>query len=69
MLRHLSKEIAECREHAAYCARKAQGARADEMREDFLRLEKNWLQLARSYEFAQALLEDDHNVVSIRRRG
>ena len=30
-----------------------------EAREDFLKLEQSWLQLARSYEFTQQLMLDD----------
>ena len=50
-----TKEIEECRAHAAHCARQANDAACPEIREDFLRLEQNWLQLARSYERAQDL--------------
>lgn len=55
MAYQLAKEIEECRAHAAHCARKAQTALEPDVRDDFLRLEQNWLQLARSYEFAQQL--------------
>ena len=64
MTGHLAKAIQECREHAAHCARKAKTALERDVREDFVRLEQSWLQLARSYEFAQAVMEDpkrDHN--------
>lgn len=54
----LTKAIDECREHAAYCARKAKSVFEQDAREDFLRLEQSWLQLARSYEFAQAVMKD-----------
>lgn len=56
MTAYLAKEIKECREHAAHCARKAMSASAEDVREDFLRLERSWLQLARSYEFAQEIM-------------
>jgi hypothetical protein len=52
------KEIEECRAHAAHCARQASEAACPAIREDFLRLEQNWLQLARSYERAQDLVRD-----------
>lgn len=52
----LIKEIEECLRHAAHCADEARLARQAEAREDFLRLEKSWRQLARSYEFAHELL-------------
>ena len=49
----ISKEIEECRAHAAHCARQAKSTACPDIREDFRRLEQNWLQLARSYEVAQ----------------
>ncbi|HEX4043393.1 MAG TPA: hypothetical protein VHY10_16970 [Xanthobacteraceae bacterium] len=58
MTGHLAKAIDDCRKHAAHCARKANAALDREAREDFLRLEQSWLQLARSYEVAQVLMED-----------
>lgn len=51
----LSKEIEECRAHAAHCARQAKNAACPDIREDFLRLEQNWRQLARSYEVARRI--------------
>jgi hypothetical protein len=57
MLRKLSDEVRECYAHADECAHKAQDAFTAEMREDFLRLQKSWLALARSYEFAEQLLD------------
>jgi hypothetical protein len=52
----LTKEIEECLTHAAHCASRAKNAATSDMREDFLRLEQNWLQLARSYEVAQQIV-------------
>jgi hypothetical protein len=51
----VSKEIEECRAHAAHCARQAKSAACPDIREDFRRLEQHWLQLARSYELAQQI--------------
>jgi hypothetical protein len=51
----LSKEIEECHAHAAHCARQAKSAARPDIREDFRRLEQNWLQLARSYEVARQI--------------
>jgi hypothetical protein len=51
----LSKEIEECRAHAAHCARQAKSTACPDIREDFRRLEQNWLQLARSYEVARRI--------------
>jgi hypothetical protein len=42
----LTKEIEDCQAHAAHCARQAKNAGCPNIREDFLRLEQNWLQLA-----------------------
>ncbi len=58
MTGHLDKAIDECREHAAHCARKAETALEQGVRDDFLRLAQSWLQLARSYEFAQTVVKD-----------
>ncbi|MGB7037021.1 MAG: hypothetical protein WBD71_16025 [Xanthobacteraceae bacterium] len=58
MMADPAKPIAECRAHAADCARKAESMREQKSREDFLRLEQSWLRLARSYEFAQAAMKD-----------
>ena len=52
----LTKEIEDCQAHAAHCAREAKNAGCPNIREDFLRLEQNWLQLARSYEIAQQIV-------------
>jgi hypothetical protein len=64
----LSKEIQDCREHAAHCARKADLAVSDEAREDFLRLQRSWLDLAHSYEFAEQLLTYSNEVRQRRAR-
>jgi len=52
MLNNLSEQIRECLNHAEDCARKA-GACPDDspFKQDFLNLEKRWLDLARSYGF------------------
>jgi hypothetical protein len=57
----LTKEIEDCQAHAAHCARQAKGATCPNIREDFLRLEQNWLQLARSYETAQQIVTTGMN--------
>ncbi|MGB7078194.1 MAG: hypothetical protein WBD53_13480 [Xanthobacteraceae bacterium] len=54
----IAKSVEEGREHAATCARKAESVLEQETREDFPRLEQGWLQLVRSYEFAQAAMKD-----------
>ena len=57
MLRKLSEEIRECYAHAEECARKAKEVTVEELRNDFLRRQQSWLALARSYEFAERLLD------------
>jgi hypothetical protein len=47
------------RPRRALCASKARNVISAEAREDFLKLEQSWLQLARSYEFTQQLMLDD----------
>ena len=61
MLNKLSDGIRECLGHAEECARKA-AVQPDgsPLREDFLKLERRWLGLARSIEFADQL-EDFSN--------
>jgi hypothetical protein len=55
MLNNLSEQIRECLQHAEDCARNAAAQTDPGLREDFLRLEKRWLVLARSMEFAERL--------------
>jgi hypothetical protein len=57
----LTKEIEDCLAHAAHCARQATNAACPSIREDFLRLEQNWLQLARSYQNAQQIVSAEIN--------
>jgi hypothetical protein len=57
----LTKEIEDCQAHAAHCARQAENAACADIRNDFRRLEQNWLQLARSYEIAQQIVRADAN--------
>jgi hypothetical protein len=55
MLKRLSEEIRECYRHAEECARNAAAQTDQGLCDDFLRLEKRWLELARSMEFAERL--------------
>ena len=57
MLRNLNDEVTFGYGRAEEYARKARAAFTDEMRADFLRLQESWLHLARSYEFAERLLD------------
>ena len=42
---------------AAECERRAAAALTDEGRQEYLRLQRNWLKLAQSYEFGERLLD------------
>jgi hypothetical protein len=56
VLDNVSKQIRECLEHAGECAQKAaELPSGSPFRQDFLQLEKRWLELARSIEFGEQL--------------
>jgi hypothetical protein len=55
MLNNLSEQIRECLQHAEDCARKADAQSDAGLRDDFLQLERRWLDLARSVEFGERL--------------
>src|SRR5262249_44268083 len=56
VLNNLSEQIRECLEHAEECARKAaELPNSSRFRQDFLQLEKRWLELARSIEFGESV--------------
>jgi hypothetical protein len=55
VLNNLSEQIRDCLQHAEDCASKAAAQSDPGLRNDFLRLEKRWLDLARSMEFAERL--------------
>jgi hypothetical protein len=57
VLQNLRKEIRDCYQRAERCARNAETALTEDVRKDFLDLEKFWLNFARSYESAQQLLD------------
>ena len=61
MLNNLSEHIRECFQHAEDCARKAAAQSDPGLRDDFLRLEKRWLDLARSMEFSERLNSSTKN--------
>src|SRR5262249_15478767 len=56
MLNNLSDQIRECLEHAEDCARRA-AERPDgsPLKQDFLNLEKRWLDLSRSFQLGERL--------------
>jgi hypothetical protein len=58
MLNKLNEQVRECLEHAEDCARKA-AAQPDgsDLKEDFLKLEKHWLSLARSIQLGERLTD------------
>ena len=55
-LQTLHERIHLCRQLASECARKAETAASKECRDDYLRIEKSWINLAHSYEFAAQLI-------------
>ncbi len=55
MLNNLSEQVRECLDHAEECARKAAAQTDPALREDYLMLEKRWLNLAQSMEFVERL--------------
>jgi hypothetical protein len=67
VLNNLSEQIRECLQHAEECAQKAaELPNGSRFRQDFLQLEKRWLELARSIEFGEQL---DSFTKSIAKRG
>lgn len=56
VLDNVNKQIRECLEHAEECAQKAaELPNGSSFRQDFLQLERRWLELARSIEFGEQL--------------
>lgn len=55
-LQTLQERIALCHRLASESARKAETAASQECRDDYVRIEKSWINLAHSYEFAAQLL-------------
>ena len=51
----LSSEARECRLYAEHCADRAQLQSDPQLRKDYLEMQRRWLALARSYEFAEQL--------------
>ena len=56
MLQNLSREIRDCYGRAEECKRLAATALTDDTTAGFLDMERRWLSLARSYEFAEAAM-------------
>jgi hypothetical protein len=55
MLDNLSEEIRGRLRYADECARKAKETNKPKLREEFLEMERRWLRLAHSYQFAKKL--------------
>ena len=55
MLNNLSEEIRGCLRYAEQYARKGKETNTPKLREDFLEMERRWLRLAHSYQFAKKL--------------
>jgi hypothetical protein len=54
-LENLSQEVCECVRHAEDCAERAKREPNPTIERDFLDMERRWLRLARSYQFAAQL--------------
>jgi hypothetical protein len=58
MLNNLSEQIRNCLQHAEDCAcRAAAEPDGSTLKQDFLNLEKRWLDLARSFQLGEQLTE------------
>lgn len=68
MIGNLTEQIRDSYAHAKHCEERAATALSDVMQEDFLRLRDNWLNLARSYEFADQFLDSSKDNNRKRRR-
>jgi hypothetical protein len=68
MLQDLSNEIRECYRRADDCRRRAEEATDPATKRDFLEMEKRWLSLARSYDFAEQISASP-SLSGIRKRG
>ncbi|MBV9290226.1 MAG: hypothetical protein JO288_20830 [Hyphomicrobiales bacterium] len=55
MLLKLDAHIRECYERAAYCAERSKMEPDNILREEYVRMERSWTHLARSYELVQSL--------------
>jgi hypothetical protein len=55
MLQNLSEEIRECLSCAEECKRLSKTALTGSAIKDYLEMERHWLSLAHSYEFAERL--------------
>ena len=55
MLLKLDAHIRECYERAAFCAERSKMEPDNLLREEFVRMERSWTYLARSYELVQSL--------------
>ena len=58
MLNNLSEQTRECLQHAEDCARKAaEQPDGSRLKQDFLNLEKRWLDLSRSFQLGEQLTD------------
>ena len=57
MLRQLSEQVREYLNRAEACARKAENASSEELRDDYLTLQRRWLSLASSFELGERLVD------------
>ena len=55
MLQHLSKQVRDCMQRAEECAYRAKIEADPDLAHDYLEMERRWLSLARSHQFAKQL--------------
>ena len=57
MLRQLSEQVREYLNRAEACASKAEHASSEELRDNYLTLQRRWLSLASSFELGERLVD------------
>lgn len=62
MLQKLTKEIAECYQHASTAHERAMQTYDAITKQDFLDMERRWLSLAHSYELAQRVSDFSEHI-------
>jgi hypothetical protein len=64
MLRKFSDQVRDCLARAQECGHKAEHAANNELRDDYIQLRRQWLNLAHSHQIAEGMLnafyEHDH---------
>jgi hypothetical protein len=56
MLRKVSDQVRDCLARAQECGHKAEHAANNELRDDYIQLQRQWLNLAHSHRIAEGML-------------